>query len=274
MIKPTGILAAVLVGALCAPAAGQDQETILRAQADMLRKTLERREEEIQRLKEKVAELEQRVAELTAELKRLEGGAPTTAPAEGGEPTDETDEQPPAPDREALVAATQPADADFYGLSRLLRAIPPGQMPGDDATPEARRKFTEWARQTFGGKVLYAMFDVKEVREAADGRRLLIGQAPLPGRQTDRKFFITVVAEVSGDQYARNPLSAGDRAKLLGEMPEQKPLEPIQARITDIREDMLYGKVISRREVKVEINGWSRDYAAVRVRMQRVRVLE
>jgi hypothetical protein len=273
MIKRTTVLG-VLLALVCLaarPAVAQDRETLLRAQADMLRKTLDKREQEIQQLKQQIAELKQRVAKLEAELGRYETVEPTTAPAP---PTGTPAAAPRAPEPPALVAATQPADADYYGLSRLLRAIPPERMPGRESTPETRRQFTQWAQEQFGGKVLYAMYELQEARPAPGGGRLLIGQAPLASEQSDRKFFVTVAAEVSAEQYAANPLKKGNRAKLLGELPEQTPVEPIQATINDIQVERFYGRVISRREVRTEINGWSQDYAAVRVHMRRVRVLK
>lgn len=256
---------AVLVGS----ASGQDQDRLLRAQATMLRRTLERRDEEVRRLRERVAELQQRIAELEADLERFGSGEP---PADT-DAADEVDDEPESPVDE-VVAETQPGEADYYGLARLLRAVPASQMPGDAPTPRTRREFSEWAQETFGGKVLYAMFDVADVRQDKDGTWVLRGHPPRAADRDGRKFFVTVVARISDEQYSGNRLEPGDRAKLLGRMSADTPVEPIKANISDTHEERLYGRVVARRTIEAEIDGWSSDYAVVLVTMEAVRMLD
>ncbi|MGC9453485.1 MAG: hypothetical protein ACP5HU_01345 [Phycisphaerae bacterium] len=280
-VKAQKILLAATIPAvvLCGAASAQESDALLRAEAAMLRSTLQRRDEQIEQLEAKVAELQQRIAELQRQLELIRSGreVPTASDAEEDE-CDPAQADAGREDRQEasadVVSATQPAEADYYGLSRLLRAIPESRMPGSEPTEEDRKEFTRWAQQTFGGKVLYAVFQLSEAQRLDNGRWVLRGSPPKSARQGRRGFFVTVVAEVSDEQYSAHELGEGDRVKIIGIMPAETPVRPINANISDVREDMVYGRVVSRRTVEVEINGWSEDYAAVLVRLQHGRLLE
>lgn len=278
MTGKTPLILVVLVGLLSVSADAQDSDALLRAEAAMLRRTLERREKQIEQLEAQIAELQQHIEQLQSELERARSGQPATmrvddddaGDARDAENADRPDRQPEKPE---LAAATQPSEADYYGLSRLLRAIPDSRMPGSKPTDDDREKFTDWAEETFARKQLYAVFEVKEAHRDK-GRWVVIGAPERPGQQGRRNFFVTVLAEISDEQYSANPLTAGDRAKLIGTMSADKPIRPIKAKINNVREDIVYGKVVARRTVEVEIDGWTDEYAAVVVRIRGVRVLE
>lgn len=272
------VTAAFLAGFLLSPVSAQDSERVRQAEAAMLRRTLQRRDERIEQLEAKVAELRRRIEQLQSDLEQLSSRQTRTAPAENDNGTSDVENGANGEEAqnrlEELVPATRPADADYYGLSRLLRAIPESRMSGDEATEEGRKQFDRWAKEHFAGKQLYCTFDVQQANRGDNGGWILLGEPPRQVEYGRRKFFITVLAEVSDEQYSSIEPEVGDRAKLIGRLYAERPVETVNARINETREERLYGKVVSRRLDEVDIEGWNRDYAALVVRLRGVRLLK